>query len=48
MKNLAEDPEQAELLKSLKKQLPAWCKTQGDRQPLSLLDEPAQPREASR
>jgi len=39
MKNLAGEPEQAELLKSLKKQLAEWCKTQGDTLPLKDLTE---------
>lgn len=30
MNNLADDPSQAELVKSLKKQLADWCKAQGD------------------
>jgi hypothetical protein len=39
MNNLAADPKQAELLKSLRTQLAAWCKTQGDTLPLKHLTE---------
>lgn len=38
MKNLADDPEQAELLKSLRKQLAVWCKAQGDQLPPNVLE----------
>jgi len=37
MNNLAGDPEQEDLLKSLRKQLAAWCKTQGDKDPYEYL-----------
>lgn len=30
MKNLANEPEHAKLMKSLKKKLAEWCKQQGD------------------
>ncbi len=41
MKNLADNPEQEQLLKSLKEQLAEWCKTQGDTIPLEHLTEQA-------
>jgi len=37
MNNLAGDPEQATVLKSLRKQLAQWCKTQNDKLPLKHL-----------
>jgi len=37
--NLADNPEQARLLKSLRHQLAEWCKTQGDMIPLKHLTE---------
>lgn len=39
MNNLAGSPEQADLLKSFRKQLAEWCKTQGDKVPLERLTE---------
>jgi uncharacterized sulfatase len=39
MVNLACNPEQAELVKSLRQQLTAWCKSQGDTIPLDHLTE---------
>jgi N-sulfoglucosamine sulfohydrolase len=39
MSNLADDPEHANVLKSLKKQLAQWCKTQGDKAALKQLSE---------
>jgi uncharacterized sulfatase len=38
MDNLADEPAQAELLKSLRSQLADWCKAQGDILPLQYLD----------
>jgi uncharacterized sulfatase len=37
MENLADEPAQAELLKSLRRQLAAWCNAQGDILPLQYL-----------
>ena len=39
MDNLAGNPESSQLLKSLRKQLAEWCKTQGDKIPLEHLTE---------
>jgi len=39
MHNLATDPAQADLVKSLRKQLAAWCRSQDDTLPLPLLGE---------
>jgi arylsulfatase A-like enzyme len=39
MNNLAENPEQAKLLKSLRQQLAEWCRIQGDTIPLKYLTE---------
>jgi arylsulfatase A-like enzyme len=38
MDNLADEPSQAELLRSLRSQLAAWCKAQGDILPLEYLE----------
>ena len=38
MDNIADEPAQAELLKSLRSQLAAWCKAQGDILPLQYLE----------